>query len=252
MKTKFILVSLLALLVFSACNTEERRKAEAARIEAEMQAEAARIAAAAEAEAARIAAAAEAEAARIAAAVEAEAKAAHQGMLAKYEDLMVDHYYSYDGYGIGDIMFALPDANGEGVGAHRYGYGYYIFLYKIKDDGRIAIDYGKESYKFYTAETSDKENGRWFVYYEDGKPHYKESYDVEFPPYLNGKYRMDGGTKKWSKAEADFYFDRQLIYYDRKAGENYYCDKKYDEERYEEAMQLIKDCLPKAKEVMKR
>jgi hypothetical protein len=241
MKTKFILVSLLVIMVFSACNTEERKKAEAARIVAEMQAEVA-----------RIEASTEAEADRIAAAVEAEAKAAYQGIFAEYEELMLDHYYSYDGYDIGDIMFALPDADGEGVGVHRYGYGYYIFLYKIKDNGRIAIDYGKESYCFYTAETSDKENGRWFVYYENGEPHYKESYDVEFPPYLNGKYRMNDGTKKWSKAEADFYFDRQLIYYDRKAGENYYCDKKYDEERYQEAMQLIKDCLPKAKEVMKK
>jgi hypothetical protein len=241
MKTKFILVSLLVIMVFSACNTEERKKAEAARIVAEMQAEVA-----------RIEASTEAEVDRIAAVVEAEAKAAHQGIFAEYEELMLDHYYSYDGYDIGDIMFALPDANCEGVGVHRYGYGYCIFLYKIKDNGRIAIDYGKESYTFYTAETSDDVNGRWYTYYEDGNLCYTESYDKEFPPYLNGKYRMAESCREWSKAEADFYFDRQLKYYDRKKGESYFCDKKYDEERYQEAMQLIKDCLPKAKEVMKR
>ncbi len=235
MKTKFILVSLLALLVFSACNTEERRKAESARIEAAAEAESARIAAAAEAEAARIAAAAEAEAARIAAAVEAEAKAAHQRMLAEYEELMVDHCYE-------GVMFDLPNEKGEGVGVFRYGFGYYIFLYKIKDDGKLAIDYGKKSGWFQTWERIQED-------YRGKLDEIAEKYDVA----IEGKYYVFNSLDEIPKAEVRFVWDgRELQYYNRETGDTSYKKKQYDEELYQEAMEVIRHCLPKAKEIMKR
>lgn len=253
MKIKFILLSLLALLVFSACNNEERKKAEAARIEAEIQAEAERIAALMLAETERLEAEAEAEAERIAAEAERiaaeeariaaeEAKARQKARFAEYEELMVDHYYSNNEYGLGDIIFLPPNANGEGAGARNLFLGYYIFLYKIKDNGSISIDFGKKTGKFYDWEYVQR------IYGGDNDA-IAETYDVA----KEGKCYVEKDLEEEiSKAEADFYFDRQLEYYDRKSGERDFYDKKYDEEFYQKAAQFIKDCLPKAKEIIKR
>jgi hypothetical protein len=249
MKTKFILLSLLALLVFSACNNEERKKAEAARIEAEIQAEAERIAALMLAETERLEAEAEAEAERIAAEEEAEAeriaaekaKAREKAMLAKYEELMVNHYYEHDKYWLGDFVFALPNANGEGAGARKSYNGYEIFLYKIKDNGCFIIDFGKKSGKFLDWE-SVQEN------FDGNNDAIAEEYDV----VIEGKYYVEKDLREYSKAEVYFYYDREMEYYDLSTSKTHSCYKKYDEDLYQEAMKYIKHCLPKAKEIMKR
>ena len=250
MKTKFILLLLLALLVFSACNTEERKKAEAARIEAEIQAEAERIAALMLAETERLEAEAEAEAERIAAEEEAEeariaaeeAKAREKAMLAKYEELMVDHSYSHNGF-MGDFVFALPNANGEGVGAQRqiFRSGFYLFLYKIKDNGSIIIDFGKNSGEFHDWESVQNS-------YDGNNDKIAEKYDV----VIEGKYYVRNTLEEFSKAEINFYFDREMEYYDLSNSKTYSCYKRYDEDLYQEAMKCIKHCLPKAKKIMKQ
>ena len=249
MKTKFILLSLLALLVFSACNSEERKKAEAARIEAEIQAEAERIAALMLAETERLEAEAEAEAERIAAEEEAEAeriaaeeaKAREKAMLAKYEDLMVNHSYSHDGL-FGDFVFALPNANGEGVGVRRlFDCRFYLFLYKIKDNGSIIIDFGKKTGVFYDWEYVQNE-------YDGNNDAIAENNDV----VIEGKYYVKKYQEEYSKAEVNFYYDREMEYYDLSNSKTYSCYKRYDEDLYQEAMKCIKHCLPKAKEIMKR
>ena len=238
MKTKFILLLLLALLVFSACNTEERKKAEAARIEAEIQAEAERIAALMLAETERLEAEAEAEAERIAA---EEAKAREKAMLAKYEDLMVNHSYSHDGL-FGDFVFALPNANGEGVGVRRlFDCRFYLFLYKIKDNGSIIIDFGKNSGEFHDWESVQNS-------YDGNNDKIAEKYDV----VIEGKYYVRNTLEEFSKAEINFYFDREMEYYDLSNSKTYSCYKRYDEDLYQEAMKCIKHCLPKAKKIMKQ
>lgn len=255
MKIKFILLSLLALLVFSACNNEERKKAEAARIEAEIQAEAERIAALMLAETERMEAEAEAEAERIAAEEEAEAeriaaeeariaaeeaKAREKAMLAKYEELMVNHSYSHDGL-FGDFVFALPNANGEGVGVRRqFNCRFHLFLYKIKDNGSFIIDFGKKTGVFYDWEYVQRT-------YENNDA-IAENNDV----VKEGKYYVSKYQEEFSKAEVYFYYDREMEYYDLSNSKTYSCYKRYDEDLYQEAMKCIKHCLPKAKEIMKR
>lgn len=202
MNIKIMTLALCAAFALNSCGGAGNGNAPAQKSEAELKAEA------------EAKAKAEAEAK---AQAEAEAKAWYER---EYGDYMVDHYYDY---GINNLFFDLPDANGEGYGAMGYS-SMNLFKYKITDDGVLKIDYGKNLYTYYHKS-------------------YSSTWEADrYKPIGNGDFYWKYKTEdKGFKAEVTFY-SRGLEFYNRNSGKTFDMPKVYNEEKYQSVMALIRAC----------